>query len=133
MKKTLLIMFICLLISIVNISCGGPMEDVDDFLSSNEEYTEICGLSLVFHRSWYEPLHEYAWTSVDVKNLRDQKVYLLLTDEHGGVILEKYLSRLSERTYEIYIEDGEDAIIEVQWLVDLHWETCSKTGTVLEF
>ena len=131
MKKTLLIMF-CFLLLITNFACGDSMEDVDDFFSSNEVYTEVCGLSMVFHKTWYEPLHEYAWTSVDIKNLRDQKVHLVLYDESGGIILEKHLSRLSERTYEIYIQLGEDVIVEVEHLIDLHWESCNENGTVLE-
>ncbi|MBD3359953.1 MAG: hypothetical protein GF365_04580 [Candidatus Buchananbacteria bacterium] len=132
MKKLILTVIVFCLIFASNLGCGDPMEEMNDFLSSNEEYTEICGLSMVFHREWYEPQHEYAWRSVDVKNLRDQKVYLLLTDKSGGIILEKYISRLNERTYEVYIQDGEDVIVEVQYLVDFHWETCGETGTVLE-
>lgn len=133
MKKTLLIMVIFSCALTVNLGCGDSMEDVEDFFSANEKYTEICGLSIVFHREWYEPQHEYAWRSVDVKNLRDQEAYLLLTDKSGGVILEKHFRRLGERTYEIYIQDGEDVIVEVQHLVDLHWESCSESGTELEF
>jgi len=133
MRKHIVFTLIVILLLLVNISCGeDTMDDVEDFFSSNEQYTEVCGINMVFHREWDEDQHHNIWGTVDMHNTLDQKAFITLLDENGYIILEKTLYRRSQNTYDIYIEVGEDVTVEVLHQVDYHWETCSESGTVLE-
>ena len=133
MNKRIVFTLMTVLFLLVNINCGeDPMDDVEDFFSSNEQYTEVCGINMVFHRQWDENQHHNIWGSVDIQNTLDQKAHLTLFDENGYIILEKTLYRRSQNTYDIYIFVGEDITVEVLHMVDYHWETCSESGTVLE-
>ena len=106
---------ICLLLCLSQLGC-----EVDiagrEILGSNEKYEEICGVKMVFHKTWDNQLQHYYWTGVELDNELDSTSHVeIWSKDYDQRYLDTYLTSQQEGWADIQIEEHQDVYVEVYY------------------